>query len=120
VLGLRDGTRKNQQASLTHTGLHTTHTKWLVHNWSTLGARMSHEQHEHTRLTTARTWGKPPPSPFYNILCASPWGPHPNGFFFSRLPSGGPKTTKVRSLATLDPHNFESKPWIEMKSKAKL
>ncbi len=31
-----------------------------------------------TRLTTARTWGKPPRSP-YTILCASPWGPHPNG-----------------------------------------
>jgi len=25
---------------------------------------MNHEQHEHTRLTMAQTWGKPPPSPF--------------------------------------------------------
>jgi len=42
VLKLRDETRKSWQASLTHTGLHTTHTKWLVHSWSTLGARTSH------------------------------------------------------------------------------
>jgi hypothetical protein len=57
-------TRKSWQALITHTGLHTTHTKWLVQSWSTLGARTSHGQHGHTRLTTARTWGKPPPSPF--------------------------------------------------------
>jgi len=63
MLELQDGTRKSWQASLTHTGLHTTHTKWLVHSWSTLGAKTSHGQHGHTRLTTARTWGKPPPSP---------------------------------------------------------
>jgi hypothetical protein len=44
-------------------GLHTTHTRWLVHGWSTFGARTSHGQHGHTRVTTAWTWGKPPPSP---------------------------------------------------------
>ncbi len=48
-------TMKNLQVSLTHMGLHTTHTKWLVHNWNTFGARTSHGQHGHTRLTTART-----------------------------------------------------------------
>jgi hypothetical protein len=30
-----------------HRGLHTTHTKWFVHSWSTLGVRTSHEQHIH-------------------------------------------------------------------------
>jgi hypothetical protein len=44
VLELREGTKKSWQASLTHTGLHTTHTKWLVHSWNTFGARMSHGQ----------------------------------------------------------------------------
>jgi hypothetical protein len=58
VLELRDGTRKSRQASLTHMGLHKTHTRRLVHSWSTFGARTSHEQHRHTRLTTARTWGE--------------------------------------------------------------
>ncbi len=63
VLKLQDGTRKSWQASLTHTGMHATHTRWLVHSWNTFSARMSHGQHEHIRLTTAQTWGKPPPSP---------------------------------------------------------
>jgi hypothetical protein len=31
-----------------------------------------------TKLTMARTWGKPPPSP-YSILYGFPRGPHPNG-----------------------------------------
>jgi len=57
------GTRKSWQTSLTHTSLHTTHTRWLVHSSNTFGARTSHGQHEHIRLTTARPWGKPPPSP---------------------------------------------------------
>jgi len=30
-------------------GLHTTHTKWLVQSWNTLGARTSHGQHRHRR-----------------------------------------------------------------------
>jgi hypothetical protein len=71
---------------LTHTGLHTTHTKWLVHSWSTFGARTSHEQHGHTRLTMARTWGKPPPSPLYYTLCLST-GPASKWLFFpGRVP----------------------------------
>jgi len=69
VLELWDGTRKSWQASLTQTGLHTAHTKWLVHSWNTFGARTSHKQHRHIRLTTARTWGKPLPSPPYSIYC---------------------------------------------------
>jgi hypothetical protein len=68
VLELRDGIKKNWQASLTHIGLHTTYIKWLVHSWSTLGARKSHGQHGHTRLTMARTWGKPLPSPLEYTL----------------------------------------------------
>jgi hypothetical protein len=38
-------------------------TKWLVHIPEHLGARTSHRQHGFTWLTTARTRGKPPPSP---------------------------------------------------------
>jgi len=57
-MGLR---RIDKLHSLTHA--HTTHIKWLVHSWSSFGARTSHGQHGHTRLTTTRTLGKPPPSP---------------------------------------------------------
>jgi hypothetical protein len=96
VLELRDGTRKRWQALLTHTGLHTTHTKWLMHSWSTFGARTSHGQHGHTRLTTARTWGNPPPSPFYNILCSSTRRLHPNGSFSRDSWDGVPKLPRVR------------------------
>jgi len=56
------GLRKVDKLVHPHGPAHNPH-KWLVHSWSTFGARMSHGQHGHTRLTTARIWGKPPPSP---------------------------------------------------------
>jgi hypothetical protein len=42
----------------------------LVHEWTT-------GKHELTRLSTAWTWGKPPPSP-YSIICAWPRDQHLN------------------------------------------
>ncbi len=54
--------------------------------------------------------------PSYNILYASPQGPHPNGF----LSLGSPEIAKVGTLATLGRHNFAFRPPMEMKSKAKL
>jgi hypothetical protein len=55
-----------------------------------------------TRLTTARTWGKPPPSPLYYIVCVylrltSKW------LFVSKLPSGSPEIAKIGTLTTLGP-----------------
>jgi len=35
---------KEWQASTTHTDLHKTNTWWLVHSWSTFGARTNHGQ----------------------------------------------------------------------------
>jgi hypothetical protein len=46
-----------------HILLHKTNTKWLVHSWSTFSARTNYGQLGLIRFTTARTWGKPPPSP---------------------------------------------------------
>jgi hypothetical protein len=63
MVELCDGTRKNWQASITHTDLHKTNTKWLVHSWSTFGARMNHMQLGFTKFTTTQTWGKSAPSP---------------------------------------------------------
>ncbi len=51
------------EALIIHTNQHKTNTRWLVHSWNTFGARKSHGQLKLTRLTTARSWGKPPPSP---------------------------------------------------------
>ncbi len=58
--------------------------------------------------------------PPYSILCTSPRGPHPNGFSLPGLPSGSPEIAPAKTLATLEPHNFASRPWIEVQSKAKL
>ncbi len=33
--------------------------------------------------------------PFYSILCASPWGPHPNGILFRDSQMGVPKLPKL-------------------------
>ncbi len=58
--------------------------------------------------------------PPYSILRTSPWGPHPNEFFVPGLPNGSLEIDQVGIPETLEPHNFASKPWIEIQSKAKL
>jgi hypothetical protein len=58
--------------------------------------------------------------PPYSILCTSPRGLHPNDFSFPGLPSASLEIAPAGTLATLEPHNFVSKPWIEVRSKAKL
>ncbi len=54
--------------------------------------------------------------PPYSILYTSPQGPHPNGFFVPRLPSGNLEIAKVGTPTTLGHHNFACKPLIEMRS----
>jgi len=56
----------------------------------------------------------------YSIFCGWPWSLHPNGFSLSGLSNGSLEIAPVGTLATLEPHNFASKPRIEMQSKAKL
>jgi hypothetical protein len=58
--------------------------------------------------------------PPYSILCTSPWGPHPNGFWSLANASGSPEIASARTPATLEPHNLAKKPRIEVRSKAKL
>ncbi len=55
--------------------------------------------------------------PPYRILCTSPRGLHPNGFSLLGLLSGNPEIVPAKNLATLEPHNFVSRPWIEVRSK---
>jgi len=78
------------------------YTKWLMHSWNIFGVRTSHEQLGLTKLTTARTWGKPPPSP-YNILCACPRGPHPNDFLSQDSQVEVPKLSKLKLLRLWSP-----------------
>ncbi len=58
--------------------------------------------------------------PPYSILYASSRGPHPNGLFVPRLPSGNPEIATTRTSTTLRAHNFLCRPLIAMRSKAKL
>ncbi len=99
--------------------LHKINTRWLVHSWSTFGARMSHEQFGLIRFATARTWGKPPPSPLQYTLCLST-RPTSKWLFVLGLPSGSLEITKVGTSKTLGPHNFVCRPPIEMRHETKL
>jgi hypothetical protein len=59
----------------------------LLHRW-TMGIQ------GFTRLITAWTWGKPPPSP-YSIFCDCPWGLHLNVNFLGTPKLGVPKFLKL-------------------------
>jgi len=51
------------------------------------------------RLTTTRTWEKPPPSPpLYSIFCAFPQGPHPNDILSRDFQMGVLKFPKLGLL----------------------
>jgi hypothetical protein len=119
MLEFQDGIRMSWQASTTHTSLHKTNTRWLVHNWNIFGARTSHEQFGLTRLTTTWTWGKPPPSPFYYTLRLST-GATSKWFFVLGFPSGNPEIPTTRISATLGAHNFVCKPLITMRYETNL
>jgi hypothetical protein len=58
--------------------------------------------------------------PPYSIFCTSPWGLYPNGFSLLGFPSGSLEIVPARTATTLEPHNFASKPRIEVRLKAKL
>ncbi len=88
-----------------------------------VGALLVHGQatgkHRLTKFTTARTWGKPPPSPLQYTLCLAT-GPAPKYHFVPRLPSGSLEILKIGILTILETHNLVFRPLIEMKFKAKL
>ncbi len=73
----------------------------------------------HTKLTTSRTWGKPPPSPLYYTLRLST-GVTSKWLFVPRLPLGSSKIPTTKTPTTLGAHNFLCRPLIAMRSKAKL
>ncbi len=72
-----------------------------------------------TRFTTARTQGKPPPSPLQYTLRLST-GATSKWLFVPRLPCGSPEIPTIGIPMTLGAHNFACKPLIAMQSKAKL
>ncbi len=74
---------------------------------------------ELTKLTTARTWGKPPPPPLYYILCLFT-RPTSKWHFVPGLPNGSPEIPKVGIPTTLGLHNFVRRLPTEMRFKEKL
>jgi len=76
-------------------------------------------KHGFTKLNTARTWGKPPPSPLYYSLCLATW-PTPKCHFVLGLPSWSPEIPENGTFVTLEAHNFVYRPLIEAMSKEKL
>jgi hypothetical protein len=77
------------------------------------------DKHGLRRLTMARTWGKPPPSPLYYTLCLA-MGPTPKYHFVLGLPNGSSEIPKIGTPATLESHNFVCRPLIEVRSEEKL
>ncbi len=73
-----------------------------------------------TQYSSRPRLGKSHHLPLYSILCTSPRGLHPNGFSLPGFSCGSPEIAPAGSPATLEPHNFASKPSIEVQSKAKL
>jgi hypothetical protein len=94
MLELWDGTRKNWQASLFHTGLHKTHTRWLVRSWSTFDARTNHSNTD-TQNSPQPKLGGSHHLPPYSTLCTSPQGPHLNDFLSRNSWMGVPKSPKL-------------------------
>ncbi len=58
--------------------------------------------------------------PPYNIICAWPWGQHPNVILSQDSQLGSPKIPKIGTPVTLDAHNLVCIPPIEVRSKEKL
>ncbi len=74
----------------------------VVTVWALLVLRRITGKLRLTKLTTARTWGKPPPSPLYYTLCLST-RPTSKWHFVPGLPNGSPEIPKIRTPATLGP-----------------
>jgi hypothetical protein len=56
----------------------------------------------------------------YSILCALPWGQHPNVILSWDSQVGSPEILEIGIPATLEAHNVLCKPQIEVRFKAKL
>jgi len=108
MLELWDGIKKNNKQSLTHMGLHKIKQQvgYCIDGALLVLGRITCK-FKFTRLITARTWGKPPPSPSLMIYFV------PGHRTNTQIP-----TTRIPT--TLGAHNFSCKPPIEMRFEAKL
>jgi hypothetical protein len=78
-----------------------------VHNWNIFGARTKHGQTRTNSQDSPRfKLGRSHHLPLYNILCAWPWGQHPNVILSRDSQLGNPKIPKIGILITLETHFF--------------
>ncbi len=93
--------------SITHTNLHNQTTNWLVHNWSTFGAKTNHGQIRTHKTHHGPDLGEAPTFPLIVYFVPGHRISTQMSFCFM-IP------------VTLGAHNFVCKPSIEIKSKEKL
>jgi hypothetical protein len=117
VLKLRDGTRKSDKLYLLiRTCIKPTNKLISSYFGITLVLGQATGNFGFTRLTTARTQRKPPPSPIEYFLCLST-APTSRWLFVPGLPKRSPETVLVWAPGTLRSHNSLFRPPIGMKSK---
>jgi hypothetical protein len=105
--------------SIIHMDLHKPITSWLMHSWSTFGARaneaqtQTHKTHHGPNLGEATT---------FPLIVFSMFGHTANiqMSFCPRTPSWNPEIPEIGTPTTLEAHNVLCKPPIEVRSKTKL
>ncbi len=115
VLELRDGTRKNDKHLITHSDLHKPNNKLV-------SAQLKHFWCQDEPQANLDSQDSPRPElggSHHLTLCLST-KPTSKWLFVPGLPSGSLEIAKIRTLATLDPHNFVCRPPIMMRFEAKL
>jgi hypothetical protein len=116
MLELRDGELgRLTRNSITHMNCTNQTTSWLVHNWSTFGARTSHGQTQIHKIHHGPDLGEAITFPLivYSVL----------GHKTSTQMSfcfGTPEIPKIQTLAILESYNFLYRPSIEVRSEVKL
>jgi hypothetical protein len=83
-----------------------------MHSWSTLVHGWTMSKHGLTRFTTARIWGGSHHLPPYNILCAWPWGQHPNVILSWDSQVGVPKLPQLGLSQFWGPITLHADLWL--------
>jgi hypothetical protein len=111
--------RMTSNQSLTRTCIKHQTTSWLVHSWSTFGAKTNHVQIRTHKIHHGLDLGEATTFP---LIVYFVFGHETSTqmTFVPGLLGGNLEIFKVRILAILGDHNFVWRPPIEMRSKAKL
>ncbi len=117
---LRDGIRKSDKLySLIRTCIKPTNKLVSLHSGAPLVLGQATGDPRLTRLTTARTRGKPPPFLIQYSLRLST-APTSEWLFVPGLPRRSPKIVPVWTPGNLGAHNSQLRPLIGIRSKANL